>query len=48
MFSGVRSDSEALSHMWLGLPGGRFQSEEEASCSTMCKLHYLESELPLL
>ena len=25
MFSSLRSDSTALSHMWLGLPGGRFQ-----------------------
>jgi len=28
MFSGLRSDSIALSHVWLGLPGGRFQSDE--------------------
>jgi len=27
MFSGLSSDSMALSHMWLGLPGGRFQSD---------------------
>jgi len=26
MFSGLISDSTALSHVWLGLPGGRFQS----------------------
>ena len=26
MFSGLRSDLVALSHVWLGLPGGRFQS----------------------
>jgi len=26
-FSGLRSDSMALSHVWLGLPGGRFQSD---------------------
>jgi len=25
MFSGLRSDSVALSHEWLGRPGGRFQ-----------------------
>jgi len=27
MFSGLRSDSMALSHVCLGLPGGRFQSD---------------------
>ena len=27
MFSGLRSNSMALSHVWLGLPGGRFQSD---------------------
>jgi len=27
MFSGLRSDSMALSHDWLGLAGGRFQSD---------------------
>ena len=27
MFSGLRSYSMALSHVWLGLPGGRFQSD---------------------
>jgi len=27
MFSGLVSDSVALSHVWLGLPGGRFQSD---------------------
>ena len=27
MFSGLRSDSMALSHLWFGLPGGRFQSD---------------------
>ena len=27
MFSGFRSDSMALSHLWLGLPGDRYQSE---------------------
>ena len=27
MFSGLRSDSVALSHVWLGLPGDRFQSD---------------------
>jgi len=27
MFSGLRSDSMALSHVWLGLSGGRFQSD---------------------
>jgi len=27
MFSGLRSDTVALSHMWLGLPGGCFQSD---------------------
>ena len=26
-FSGFRSDSMALSHVWLGHPGGRFQSD---------------------
>ena len=26
MFSGLISDSMALGHVWLGLPGGRFQS----------------------
>ena len=26
MFSSLRSDSVALSFVWLGLPGGRFQS----------------------
>ena len=29
MFSGLRSDSVALSHVWLGLSGGRFQSDGE-------------------
>jgi len=27
MFSGLSSNSMALSHVWLGLPGGRFQSD---------------------
>jgi len=27
MFSGLRSDSMAVSHVWLGLHGGRFQSD---------------------
>ena len=27
MFSGLRSDSMALSHMWLNLPRGHFQSD---------------------
>ena len=27
MFSGLRSGSMVLSHVWLGLPGGRFQSD---------------------
>jgi len=27
MFLGLRSDSTALSHVWLGLPGGCFQSD---------------------
>ena len=27
MFSGVRSDSTALSQVWLGLPEGRIQSD---------------------
>jgi len=27
MFSGLRSDSMVLSHVWLGHPGGRFQSD---------------------
>jgi len=27
MFSRLRSDSMVLSHMWFGLPGGRFQSD---------------------
>ena len=27
MFSGLRSDSVALGHVWLGLSGGRFQSD---------------------
>ena len=27
MFNGLRSDSVALRHVWLGLPGGRFQSD---------------------
>ena len=27
MFNGLRSNSMALSHMWLGLPGSRFQSD---------------------
>ena len=27
MFSGLRSDTMALSHVWLGHPGGRFQSD---------------------
>ena len=27
MFSGLVSDSVALSQVWLGLPGGRFQSD---------------------
>jgi len=27
MFSGLRSDSVALNHVWLGLPGGHFQSD---------------------
>ena len=26
MFSGLISDSMTLGHVWLGLPGGRFQS----------------------
>jgi len=26
VLSGLRSDSMALGHVWLGLPGGRFQS----------------------
>ena len=27
MFSGIISDSMVLSHVWLGLPGGYFQSD---------------------
>jgi len=27
MFNGLRSDSMALSHVWLGLTGGDFQSD---------------------
>ena len=27
MFGDFRSDSMALSHVWLGLPGGRFRSD---------------------
>jgi len=27
MFSGLRADSVALSQVWLGLPGGRLQSD---------------------
>ena len=27
MFIYLRSDSMVLSHVWLGLPGGRFQSD---------------------
>jgi len=27
MFSGVRSDTMVLSRVWLGHPGGRFQSD---------------------
>jgi len=34
MFSGIRSDSVALSCVWLGLPGGRFQSDG-GNCTVM-------------
>ena len=27
MFSGLSANSMTLSHVWLGLPGGRFQSD---------------------
>jgi len=27
MFGGLRSDSLALSHVWLGFPGDHFQSD---------------------
>jgi len=41
MFSGLRSDSVALSHVWLGLLGGRFQSgrgtRHHRATSVSCK-----------
>jgi len=37
MFSGLRSDSMALSHVWFSLPGGRFQSME--ACESQQQLH---------
>jgi len=39
MLGGLRSDSMAVSHVWLGLPGGRFQSDLKEGCESQQQLH---------
>jgi len=44
MFSGLRSDSVALSGVWLGLPGGRFQSGGSLQGAWTPTYHLAEGE----